>query len=1078
LALQDQILRIRLVQGLNTEPDDKLIPAGGLTRLENGIVTPVNTLEKRTGHDLLDNDDMATGNPITGSVALWSDGNTLYRHIGSNNVYAYGPDDSWRVFGSMITPTVTLDRLVRGPKERWNGDCVAANGLLFTIWEEQTGTTAVGIAKPIIIAVINESDGSVVLGPKQIATGGREPKAVLCNNIVQFYWIDGSAFDIKVKTVNSKDINSTWNDVASTVNSDISHRTGVGNAPGYDVVSYNGAALMAYQASSEDVKLAYISPAGIIVNTGSYGFTRPSPITASLGMLGCGPTLTVSPQGYIHVYGWCISGNVLLEQNEGIVWAGFRADTLTGRMAYEDAPDAMLKSAGYTVNRMSAGTKVKRETVSTLGTASLAISDCKSFCFWEYTTGSDSASTYPGAQNVRMFGTDYSKNAYSSAADVVRRAYLSGRPVGVEDSIYCAVTTSGTVQQNVIVVDHNGVPVIRATGLGSRIYSGSTPTWTTLSDGRMATVVPLRDQVPLSIASDGTVTSTGFAGRGLGILMVDFTATASLSSATRGGYTVIGGGQIHLLDGSSVTELGFHSYPEGTIATGRSSSLGGTTMSLDPLTGTGSYVYKPVYEWYDAYGRSHKSAGETFTVNLTGTQNSVYMLLPTLQTTMKGNTQNSSSINESIRVALYRTGRGGTAAGTIRQRVDSPRSPIILNATASWHGYTDTLDDVSLATREVDTSDVICPPYVPPAARNVSLVKGRFMLSGIADAKNDVWYSMIGTDNDGPAFTPLRTFTVENAGKNNVSAVSQLDSQGIVFTGNSILTFQGDGPSDAVTDNIEFTQPQELNSDVGCVDSRAIETITGESVSGLMFKSLKGWRLLDRGGSIRNIGAQVNEFNGLRTSGINHEPNSDKVRILNQDGPSLVYDTRWGQWSTMQDVRGNSSAVYLNKYVALRSDGYVLTPTTASNQYKDGNRPYTMLIETGWLTLQGLQDQGRLRNIMLIGTYKSPHTLRVEIAYNYRNDYSETHLINSSDALNIIGYGDDGYGDGNYGGGGDPVYQYRIRTKKQRCQSFRLRISDKLVDNTGGGSFSLSEIAIKIGVQPKEFDVPGKKTRS
>jgi hypothetical protein len=82
----------------------------------------------------------------------------------------------------------------------------------------------------------------------------------------------------------------------------------------------------------------------------------------------------------------------------------------------------------------------------------------------------------------------------------------------------------------------------------------------------------------------------------------------------------------------------------------------------------------------------------------------------------------------------------------------------------------------------------------------------------------------------------------------------------------------------------------------------------------------------------------------------------------------------------------------------------------------------------------------------------------------------------TSSSLRATGYGGPpGYGSGSYGGQ-DAVYQLRFDSPIQRCQSFRLRISD-LHQSGSGRSFSLTEMKARVAVDKQKPNLPKRKIR-
>ena len=1030
LALNDQTLRLRFTKGLDTEADEKTLPPGTLTRLENGVFTEHTSIVKRLGHEALTRDFTAQNSTITGGLDVMSDGDILYRDDGRGNIWSYGDATTWRYIGPFRSPTVNTSQLAKGPVERWNGDMAVASGLQVVAWEQVDGVYA---------TVLDALDGSPLYGPDLLSAGSTKPRVVVCGTQFHIYMHNGT--QIACARFNPFDQYTSWGAISAiAITADLDSRP----ALSYDVVPYNDTVVLAYPSTVPDVKLAYVGQIGVIVSSLS-DVSRPDPVTCSLGNIIAGPALAISAQGWAHVV--VVTGSSL-------------------HRSVKDATTFAHRNTGSLVTLADAGldivTRIGLECESVRRPGSSSPSDCRAIVFYEMTSSAGS--------RIRAVGKDASSSASLPDRHVAHRAMIIARPYATDDDLtYCPVMSTEPTQQTAFMVDYDGVPYAKLMpGLASPVYSGTLAGWSTMVDGRKASVFGRRDRVPTTMNAVGVPTDEAFSDRGLALATADWNASASIDWESRDGYVVVGGGQVHLLDGASVTELGFHLYPEGMTLTPTSAS-DGSTMGL------GTYIYDLAYEWFDRYGRVHRSTGIQLSCSLTASagnfqQNKVVISAPTPQFSAKGLTYIRNDANESVRLALWRSAAGQSTL----HRADSPLRPIILNRSASFHTHYDNTTDAVLLTRQVDLRTVEVEDISPPAARHVALVSGRWMLSGIEGTPLDVWYSKIGDSNTGPSFSDSRVFTVPSEG-GPVTGLAQLDDKGVIFKRTRIMAFNGAGPEDLEDDNSIFSQPVAINSDVGCTDSRTIVLVHGDKAQGLMFKSRKGFRLLDRGLTVVDVGAPVRDYDGLRVSAATREVDSNRVRFLTQDGLCLVYDTRWDQWSTFTSVQGNGSAIWQDRYVYVQSDGVCMVQTTGSH-YKDGLRPYPMLIETGWIPFVGLQDYGRVRSMHILGDYYSPHILKVDVAYDYREGFNERRRIDTRTALkHAYTYGSGSYGEGGYGGpSADTVYQFDIAFRRQRCSAVRLRFSDEM-DQDGGASFELTEVAITVALDTGSTRLMGGK---
>lgn len=1021
MALVDQIIRLRFTQGVDTEADEKGLPPGKLTRLENAVFDKAITLEKRPGHEALSNKYGADLAVVSGGLDVWSDGEVLYRHDGRRVVWSYNSTGDWSPVNFMRSPTVNHQKVLKSSTERYNGEITVTGSIALAAWEEADG---------VHMAVLDPTnDWQPIYGPDLVASGATKPRVAVAGTQLHMYCVLTSS-QIGISVINPYDLYSSWdNYTLNELTSDLDTRATRSLA--YDVIPHDGAVALIYPSSAPDVKIAYVAPIGVIASTGSAN-SRPDPVTASFGQIDAGPAAAISPQGYLSVFAW--------KTGSGVEYLSLDASTFV-RKNSSTIDSTVTTANGDTVVRITAECEPERYVGSAEPTR-----DSRAVCWYEVTSSAGS--------RVRAVGRDTTLSSSITARNVVFRAKIAGRPYGLDADTYCPVMNTEPTQQTVFLVDTSGRPYAKLLpGLASPLQSGTVPGWTRHPDGSDAIVLGARDQVPTAFDAQGNPTgSMAFSDRCLSLATFDWRASASLDWATKDGYVFVGGGQVHMLDGGSAVEVGFHVNPEGSTCT----PTGGSSHTA------GTYLYSPVYEWTDSKGYRHLGTGEAISCTLTASGD-VDVMVPTPQFTLKGRSVVFNNSNGPVRIAMFRT----KVNGSVFYRADSPTKPIVLSSTASFHTYRDNVADSALG--EIDPRTAFVENVAPPAARHVAVVKDRVMLAGIAGAPNEVWYSKVGQDADGPAFSDERIFVVSSQG-GPITGLGEIDDKGIVFKRDRVLAFNGSAPSDLVVDSAAFTDAQIVGTDAGCVDSRTICPVQGTRAQGLVFKSRKGIKLLDRGLNTTDIGAPVADHVGLDIGRILREPGTDRVRVLTRDGLTLVYDSRWDQWSTYTGLQGNGACVWDDRYALVGDDGVVLVSTTGS---QDAGIPYPMLAETGWITFVGLQDYARVRSLHILGNYHSPHTLHVDVAYDYRG-YSERHEIPSSRLIRGTTYGSGSYGSGSYGGATDSVYQARIDLKRQRCQSIRLRFRDEL-GSDGGASFSLTEVALTVAIDKGQARLPGRK---
>jgi len=247
-----------------------------------------------------------------------------------------------------------------------------------------------------------------------------------------------------------------------------------------------------------------------------------------------------------------------------------------------------------------------------------------------------------------------------------------------------------------------------------------------------------------------------------------------------------------------------------------------------------------------------------------------------------------------------------------------------------------------------------------------------------------------------------------------------------------------------------------------------------------MFQSNKGIYLLDRSLQTVYIGAEVEAYNGLTITSAELIQNENQIRYLTSDGRCLVYDYFYGKWATWTNHEGQGATIWQGgggDYVYLRSDGRIFQQSSSS--YKDDNDPVEMSLTTSWVKTGGIQGFQRIRRALILGDFKSTHTLQLECGFDYQEYFNELHKFSYMTDLSIIEYGDSTpYGEEGYFGTStgvaDGVYQFRAHMKKQKCQSVRFRISDTEEANPGQ-AYSISSLMLEVGIRSNTMKLPAQK---
>jgi hypothetical protein len=603
---------------------------------------------------------------------------------------------------------------------------------------------------------------------------------------------------------------------------------------------------------------------------------------------------------------------------------------------------------------------------------------------------------------------------------------------------YVTVTHESTLQSTYFVIRQDGLVVAKMKyGLGGGLRA---------RDSSLSNVCSETSGVyKLAILSKGELrvdSGVLFALTGISRTTIDFTNENVFNTAELAKNLHIVGGVLSMYDGQAVVEHGFHLFPENLSA----------SVSGAAGVANGNYNYVAVYEWTDNFGQVHRSAPSApLSFEVTGGPRNVAVVVPTLRLTAK------KSSRSNISIALYRTEEG---PGEIYYRASSITSPTYNDVTADTVTITDTTADTALISNEVlYTTGGIIENISPPACSSISVFKNRIVLTGLEE-KNKLWYSKEILEGQAVEFSDLFVKTIEAEGGRETGA-AVIDDQLMIYKRTIPFVMVGDG-FDRLGQGQDFAIGR-VNVDIGCTNGNAIT----RAPDGLFLKTVKGIYSQDGSLGVSYVGDGVEAFNATTVVAGTLKSDVNQVRFLTSDGPCLVYDYYYKQWSTFTNDKGKDAVIWRDQYVYLRSDGKLVVEDPET--FKDLSSSASLRLETGWISAAGLQGVQRIRRFGILGEYKSPHKLRVRVAYDYSPAYTDHFIFSPDTALDVNTYGEDAtYGDAVYGGTEDGTYRFRASLSRQKCTAIRFLIEDIVTSATEGSqeAFSITSLALEVGIKP------------
>lgn len=528
-----------------------------------------------------------------------------------------------------------------------------------------------------------------------------------------------------------------------------------------------------------------------------------------------------------------------------------------------------------------------------------------------------------------------------------------------------------------------------------------------------------------------------------GINLVSFDFTIPERGYEIGSGLHLTGGYLRLYDGIVVAEHGFHVWPEDITV---------TTITTGGSITDQQYNYQVTYEWTDAQGNIHRSAPSipTSVTTAGGGTSTNTINVPYLRLTGKTN----------VRLVLYRW----STSQPVFYQVSSASAPVINNPLADSIAITDTLSDAAIIGNTIlYTTGGVVEDIAAPATNIATLSKSRLF---VVDAENPnlIWYSKTVIQSTPVEMSDLFTLYVSpvigaQGASGPITALSSLDDKLIIFKENGIYYITGQGPDNTGANN-DFSDPVFVTGTVGCTNQGSIVNMQ----NGLMFQSNKGIWLLGRDLNTRYIGAPAEDFNAQTVNTAVSIPGSNDVRFMLDDKEAIDYDYYYDQWNTFGNIPSVSSVIFGGLHTYLSQTGLIRQETPGL--YLDGSVPVNRTLTTGWISLAGLQGYERVYQIHLLGTYISPHTMQIGLAYDYNPSIVQEITIHP---INFDGtYGSDAVYGSMDSYGGNSIEQWRIFPQIQKCQAFQITIVetfDATLGTTAGAGFTLSGLNLVVGIK-------------
>ncbi len=546
------------------------------------------------------------------------------------------------------------------------------------------------------------------------------------------------------------------------------------------------------------------------------------------------------------------------------------------------------------------------------------------------------------------------------------------------------------------------------------------------------------------------LTAAVFTSQGLNYASFDF-GTKNFQTKEIGNTLNTNGGLLWAYDGNIVTEQNFLLYPDNIKVVG--SGGGGLAVA--------TYFYQVLYQWTDAQGNIQRSAPSIpLKVTLGSGTGQILISIPCLRLGAKpvSNSNGYNPATSPVVISIYRW--------STNQQVYYKIGPSIVQDTSALSGdsitTSDSQSDAQIIGNEIIyTNGGVVEDVNPAAPKALTIFDSRLWMVDAED-ENLLWFSKSMSEGAPVEMSDLLTYFVppDIAGLGNtggVKALGAMDDKLILFKKNSIFYVGGTGPDITGANNQYSSAPIFITAGVGCVIPTSVVLVP----MGIMFQSDKGIWIIGRDLVLNYIGKEVEDFNDCRVVSAVNVPATNEVRFtLGSSGQTLVYDYFASQWNKLTNVPAVHSTVNNNSFTTLNVSGSVSQQSLTS--FTDAAGPTQMGFTTGWINLAGVQGYVRAYRMYILGTFYSPHTYTVGIAYDYNPSIKQTATIVPT---NVVG-------------SGSMIEQWQVNLTNQQCESFRLTFNE-ISSGSAGQGLSISGFKLVYG-RKKDFprNIPAKNKTS
>jgi hypothetical protein len=1008
--MQWQEMDIPFVAGLDAGSDSRSVDPPTLTRADNAAFDTA-------GQVIFRRPFSALGAAPANTRRIVAYGDELIA-ITDAALYSWSEVlETWEERAEYLSPAVTEQVVYASPAEQEFTDRAELDGVAVVVWTED------GEAK---IAAHDVETGAVLLSPQSVpGSGTTKPRVIALTNRFHVYGV-GSGGNLHVRTFTPDDVGNTasWTDTALGTSNDVRC---------YDIATDTPRTSVYFAAGRPDASLGSIYYLGDVTEGGV------ATVTGVGGDNDGGITIAARGTPGVDLY------YVVVRTNGSLVEADLYDDSGVGTPV---ATDVLLGSIQTDDNQITAAFKDEAEVGGEFRCyAAWGSNEAPSGLQAEIRHTYINTNGFAGSNIEDVLRLGLASHAFTYDGSVYLWAAFAGEPgaagmaeplgfrSGLQNTYFLVNISAGGGQHlcKAIPGVGGGFGQINRHLGGVQDLGGGRYCWTGLTRRYIPTGDFVEDEDNEGEANRRAHQNT-YAARTPVEVTLEFDSIAARRSAQIGRTLFVSGGEVMQYDGASLHELGFPINPWFFTAT----LVGAGAMAA------GSYTYKHTLAHENAKGELDRST--------TASHGVVDVDVPVSDSVNLSSVTVKETRRVNVALEAWRTIRNAPPGAPFRRVTgldpntttgDNPY--LVNNRSAGAVLWKDNLaDDETIGTptdillrhQASPENGGVLENLAPPAATLIAAGQERmFLVTG----PNEIRYSKYRDEGEVPSFHDILRVTLpEHDG--DITALAMLGERLIVFKKFSTYVLDGIG-----LDNLGRGQnyiPVLRSSDVGAVSQEAV----GVSSDGAIFKSHKGWHLIDPGFNIRYIGHLVESFDDEEIVAVHVLEDRHEVRALSAER-LLVFNTKRNAWSSWTVTDGISATVWRGRYLYATADGIY---QERDDYDMEELGVYDLDIEIAPIKFSGISRFGRIKGFQLVNEFRSECNIRTRVRYNYKQAYTD-------DKTRVFAEPDETPGD---------AIPFEHRFAQPKCQAAAVRLTITPVDPNAGDCLRMTGISVKLGIKP------------